>query len=363
MKIGLVIYGELQNQSGGYLYDQKLVEYLTRCGDQVEILSIPWRNYPRHLFDNFDRAFLQRLAKVQVDILLQDELNHPSLFWLNRTLHKENRWSIISIVHHLRSSELHSRLMLPGYRLVERLYFQTVEGCIYNSQTTRKVVEDFTGRSIPGVVATPAGDRFQIGMQADDVVRRAHQTGELGLLFVGNVIARKGLHDLIDGLAPLAGQPWKLTVVGSTNVDPAYTALCKGLAERGGISSQIHWIGRLEVDALQTLYQRSHVLMVPSSYEGFGIVYLEAMLFGLAVVGGTLGAAGEMIVPGVNGELIAPGDIHAITEFVRKMMNDRAILAAYGCSALQRAAEFPGWDESMSHARDFLVEIAAGRDR
>jgi len=52
MKLGLIIYGSLDTLSGGYLYDRKLVEYLRRCGDTVEVISLPWRNYARHLADN-----------------------------------------------------------------------------------------------------------------------------------------------------------------------------------------------------------------------------------------------------------------------------------------------------------------------
>src|SRR5215510_9458402 len=98
MKIGLVIYGSLNTLSGGYLYDRKLVEYLRAQGDAVEIISLRWRNYAAHLTDNFsfrlplsDVTPATHLRRTQVpggageqppdhqfDILIQDELNHPS---------------------------------------------------------------------------------------------------------------------------------------------------------------------------------------------------------------------------------------------------------------------------------------------
>ena len=53
MKIGLIIYGSLKTISGGYLYDRKLVELLKKRGDQIEIISLPRRNYAAYLTDNF----------------------------------------------------------------------------------------------------------------------------------------------------------------------------------------------------------------------------------------------------------------------------------------------------------------------
>ena len=119
MKIGLIIYGSLDTLSGGYLYDRKLVEYLSSQGDTVEIISLPWRNYAAHLTDNFYFKLPNSL-----DILIQDELNHPSLIFANRGPHP---YPIISLVHHLRCSELRPRWQNALYRIIEKQYLQSVD--------------------------------------------------------------------------------------------------------------------------------------------------------------------------------------------------------------------------------------------
>ena len=86
MRVGLVVYGSLDTVSGGYLYDRELVAHLRRQGDSVEVFSLSWRSYGRHLTDNVSGSLFRRLAAAGLDVLLQDELNHPSLFWLNRRL-------------------------------------------------------------------------------------------------------------------------------------------------------------------------------------------------------------------------------------------------------------------------------------
>src|SRR5512139_3888486 len=104
MHIGLIIYGSLDTLSGGYLYDRKLVEYLRSQRDTVEIISLPWRSYGAHLTDNlwFRLPGHGANRSKKFDILIQDELNHPSLLFANRRRHP---YPVISLVHHLRSSE------------------------------------------------------------------------------------------------------------------------------------------------------------------------------------------------------------------------------------------------------------------
>ena len=98
------------------------------------------------------RQWSNRLRAADVDVLLQDELNHPSLFGVNRRLRGRVRYPIVSIVHHLRSSEEHPPLLRRLYRQVESLYLNSVDAFIYNSHTTR------ASRRRPPA-ATPAAHR------------------------------------------------------------------------------------------------------------------------------------------------------------------------------------------------------------
>jgi hypothetical protein len=161
MRIGLIIYGSLDTLSGGYLYDRKLVEYLRSQGDEVEVISFPWRSYLSHLGDNLSRSWLRALARQPLDLLLQDELNHPSLFYLNQRLRRRVAYPMVAIVHHLLSSEARPTWQNRFYRSVERRYLASLDGFIFNSQTTRRTVQSLVGERQPALVAYPAGDRFR----------------------------------------------------------------------------------------------------------------------------------------------------------------------------------------------------------
>ena len=159
MHIGLVIYGSLELVSGGYLYDRQLVRYLQSQGDTVEIIALPWRSYGRHLFDNGSDNLRSVLNYGTYDVVLQDELNHPSLFRLNRELRKRSA-PIISIVHHLRSSEIRPSWQNAFYSRVEQRYLNTVDGFVFNSQTTAKAVEGHLKQLVPSLVAYPGRDHI-----------------------------------------------------------------------------------------------------------------------------------------------------------------------------------------------------------
>jgi 6-pyruvoyl-tetrahydropterin synthase len=188
MKIGFVIYGSLDTLSGGYMYDRRLVEYLRAQGDTVEIISLPWRNYAAHLIDNSHFKL-----PANLDILIQDELNHPSLITANRRPHP---YPIISLVHHLRCSELRPKWQNAFYRVIEKKYLYSVDGFIFNSQTTKNVVNGLMDHGKPSVVAYPPTDRFGRQFQESEIERKS-KSKELRILFLGNVIERKGLNTLL----------------------------------------------------------------------------------------------------------------------------------------------------------------------
>ena len=363
MRIGLLIYGSLDTLSGGYLYDRKLVEHLRRAGDSVEIISIPWRSYPAHLTDNFSSRLYRRLRSLDVDILLQDELNHPSLalvnWWLQRS--RPRRYPLISIVHHLRSSEQHPRPLLPLYRFVERAYLRSVDGFVFNSQTTRQAVAALRGESersapLAGVVAYPAADHLPVpdaNAVQQLIEARLHIPGPLRILFVGNLSARKGLHHLINALSRLSPSDWLLNIVGDHAVDSAYTAALRRQITAAGLDANIRLQGRVSNRVLAQLYSRAHLLAV-LSYEGFGIVYLEAMAFGLPALASVYGAAREIVRPGADGFLVEPTDAHAIATHLSALAANRQRLAILGQNARQRFASHPRWADSAAAIRNYL---------
>ena len=345
MHIGLVIYGSLDTMSGGYLYDRLLVTYLQKQGDSVDIISLPWRNYFSHLTDNLHFRLPHNL-----DLLIEDELNHPSLLAANAGPHP---YPVLSLVHNLRSSEKRSAWKNAFYRVIERQYLRSVDGFIFNSSTTRDAVYSLVEDDKPYVIATPGGDRLG-SLRPEQVLARTAEPGPLKLLFLANVTPLKGLHVLLEAL-DLVTSDFKLEVVGSLTVDSRYAQEMQGKVTARGLGSKIFFHGIQDGEGLAEKLRQSQLLVIPSFYEGFGISYLEGMAFGLPAIGTTAGAIPQLISNADNGFLIQPGDSTALAKRIQEIASDLETLARLSLGAFQSFQSHPTWAQSAETVRSFLL--------
>lgn len=357
MRVGLIIYGDLQTLTGGYIYDRRLVDYLREQGDKVEVISLAWRNYGRHLTDNLSRTLLRRLREAEFDVLIQDELNHPSLFLLNMRLKRRVYCPIVTLVHLLRSSESHTALLKRVYEAVERKYFKTVAGAIFNCKTTREAVSQLIGRDIPGVVAYPGRDHLHHEISLEEVAERVRRPGPLRIIFLANVVPGKGLDTLVEALSKMIPGSWRLMVVGSLTMDSSYSNSIRNQIARAGLSDYVDMVGAVPNNETPGYLVKNHVLVVPSRYEALGIVYLEAMGCGLPVIATAAGGAHEIVSHGEVGFLTPPGDAGMLAQYLRQINQERGQLLEMSLTAYKRVSTHPTWDQSFGRIRDFLQSL------
>ena len=358
MKVGLVIYGDLGQTSGGFLYDRMLVNALRQAGDEVEVISLPWESYGKCLAHNFSPGIRARLRRWRGDLLLQDELAHPSLFLLNRSLRRRRAVPIVAVVHHLRKSERQPRVGRRIFRMVERAYLRTADAFVFNGEVTRQSVILLLKARCNGIVAPPGGDRLRGGITEADVDARAEKGRPFRVLFVGNLIPRKGLLTLLRALASAANADWRLTIAGSRAVDPAHVLEVDRFVTERGLGARVSIRDHVSDSELAAELRTNHVLAVPSEYEGFGIVYLEAMGFGVVPIGSTQGGASEVIEDGRSGFLVRPGDAAALSAVLERLRTDRELLRSCASAALLRFRQFAGWDARMKEVRTWLSDLA-----
>ncbi len=356
MRIGLVLYGSLDTPTGGYLYDRMLVEHLRHAGHGVRVFSMPWGSYPRRLLGNVNLHLAQSIRDADLDLLLEDELNHPSLAALNGLLRRRGQ-PVVAIVHHLRSQEPAANLQAPLMRAVERSFLRGVDAFIYNSRATREAVHALAGSQRPGIVAHPGGDRLGPGLTAERILSRAQQEGPLEVLFLGAVAPRKQLHTLIEALARLEPGLARLCVAGDLTRDRRYVHGLRDRTSELGLDGRVQWLGRVAEGDLAALMTRAHVLAVPSSLEGFGIAYLEGMAYGLPCLAAVKGGAVEIVEDGVNGFLQRGDDPQSLADALRLLASDRRRLAQMGIAARAVYESQPVWAETLESIHRFIADV------
>lgn len=230
-----------------------------------------------------------------------------------------------------------------------------MDGFIFNSKTTQRAVTDLLEDPKPGIVAYPPTDRFGEPISEEEILKRA-QIQPLRIVFLGNVIDRKGLHIL---LKAMDNQPsaYRVDVIGSLTSEPGYTKKIQEFITDNNLASFVFLHGSLDKELLSDQLKRAHVLVVPSSYEGFGIVYLEGMCFGLPAIGTTAGAAGEIIENGQTGYLIKPSDSTSLAARLRSLSEDRGLLTRLSINARKRYLRQPSWQSTAESIRNFLDSV------
>lgn len=362
MKLALVIYGSLDQCTGGYRYDHRLVRYLQTRGHLVRVFSQNPGGGPRRYLEDWRWGLARKLSSWKPDLILEDELNHASLVRTNRRLRASPGVPIVTIVHHLACSEKGGTPAGRIAKILERRYFSGVDGAIFNTSVTREVVHRVIGRDLPGIVALPATD-----LVMDDVEEKQRRSprrgGTFRLLTVGGLIGRKRLDAVIRATALLEDPRVELTLAGGTTVEPGTARRLRALARREGVAPQVRFLGEVDPATLRNLYVESDLLVLPSRYEGFGMVYLEAMAFGLPVIASAAGGARELVRPGVNGFLCPPGDAVDVARIVAYLRENPAVYRRVSVEALATARRHPSWEQSFAAAERWLRWLAGREDK
>jgi D-inositol-3-phosphate glycosyltransferase len=179
------------------------------------------------------------------------------------------------------------------------------------------------------------------------------------ILFVGRIQPIKGIDTLIRAMAVLLRKrrhfkgKMCLSIIGGAG-DPATDgelARLQALEQELGIDDVVTFLGSRAQETLVNYYNAASMVVVPSHYESFGMVALEAMACGTPVIASDVGGLSLNIADGFNGYLVPKGDVEALAYKMELMLEHEQLRAQLGTQACQWAQRF-SWqtiaDETLS---------------
>jgi glycosyltransferase involved in cell wall biosynthesis len=182
------------------------------------------------------------------------------------------------------------------------------------------------------------------------------QGGVPQLLCVGSVSVRKGQAELIEALAGLTDLPWRLVCVGNMTRDLEATQAVLAAIERHGLADRVRLTGVVEDTDLDALYAGADLFVLPSWYEGYGMVYTEALARGLPVVC-TSGGASPETVPEAARLMVPPGDVRALREALQRWLTGSRLRNKLAKGALKARDRLPRWEQSVEQMARLLLEV------
>lgn len=346
------IPGDLSSPTGGYHYDRSLLSALRDAGREVAHIRLP-DGFP-HPSKAQMSAARDQLAKVPRDhVLIIDGLAFGALPTeaLDRIAAP-----IVALVHHplahesgLPTSEAERLRALETANLARAAHI-----LVPSAHIKAVLVADYAAHPDHVTVIRPG--RPDGGAQAAPPPATPDPSGPPLILSVGLLHPRKGHDILIDALSRITGQPWRAVIVGAPWAPGHADALTRQI-DRAGLAGRIYLAGRVERSALDALYGDAYAFALATRYEGYGIVFDEALIHGLPIVSTTAGAV-PGTVPQDAGTLVAPGDAGAFANALGALLQDRTLHAAQSAAATRAGASLPLWSDAADLVGAILDRIA-----
>lgn len=229
-----------------------------------------------------------------------------------------------------------------------RIYAEAGRIFTFSEPLTRSFVEDF--EVPPGRVRTiHAGPNLD--PTAISAPREQPQGAQRTVLFVGRSFKRKGGDLLLDAFRRVreVHPDTKLVIVGPTKPPPPQEGV-----EFLGFLRKEH---SEENARLARAYAEADVFCLPTRYEPFGVVFLEAMLHGVPCVGPDAWAVPEMIVDGETGLLVEPESVDSLTAALCRLLESSGEARRMGLAGRQRALDHFLWDKVVGRMDAGLQEM------
>lgn len=336
--IAFAIPGDIDLPTGGYAYDRRLLAEWREMGIEARHLALPG-SFPFPTEADLSQTGRAILSQPWDDTLLIDGLAYGAF---PEGIAAGLAGRVVALVHHPLGLETglapeQARLLLAR----ETAALRYARAVVTPSPAMKRILAtDF------GVDEA----RITIALPGVDPAPRATggpAEGPLRLLAVGAIVPRKGYHVLVEALETLRDRNWHLTIVGASDRAPQTMRDLTSQIAAAGLTDRILLAGAVDDTTLAAAYDRADLFVMPSLFEGYGMVLTEALARGLPIVCTTGGAAADT-APDAAALKVAPGETGALAKAIASLIDAPARRSALADAAWTAAAGLPRWRDTAT---------------
>lgn len=335
------IPGDITQPTGGYYYERRLLEGLRLQGRDVQHLRI-------------GASFPDPSAAEMADLITQLNAldpNRPVILdgFLSATIDTAALAALqvptVAMVHHPLALESGLDVDRRDFLYhIERENLALVSHVLVPSPHTAAILkEQYNVAPNRITIARPGTDR---------PTRPSAPIAAPMILAVGIQHPRKGHDVLLKSLALLKAHDWSAVIAGAP-YDAAHAAELQRLVADLDLSDRVTLAGRVSDETLATLYSKASIFALATRYEGYGLVFDEALSAGLPIVSCDTGAVPDT-VPSDAGRLVPPDDPQAFAGALEALLCNSILRSQLTVAAKTAGRQLPTWTDTAKVAADVL---------
>jgi glycosyltransferase involved in cell wall biosynthesis len=323
MKVAMLTVGNVHRRTGGYLYHTQVYPLLRDRGIVIDEIVLSAADV------DSQRAAIVTITPHDYDVIIVDALARTAVaLYLDAW---RQHCSVVAMVHELPS-------VATGVDAADEAPLLRADALIAVSPDGQQRLIDRGVDLRRIIIASPGCDR----LGAPPVRRVAHPPQ---ILCVAQWIPRKGLDTLIAAWQHVIHPEAVLHLYGERDADIAYTALIDALiatAHQAGAQIVVH--GSVTDDAVIAAYQQATLFVLPSRFEGYGMVFAEALWAGVPVVACDTGPVAQLV--GAGGVTVPVDDVDALAQQLTILLHHHDQLSALAQAAHHRGQQLPRWRDT-----------------
>jgi glycosyltransferase involved in cell wall biosynthesis len=346
-----IVPGDPAQRTGGYLFDARIVAELQALGWAVTVTGLEGR-FP--LADESARTSMAATLAALPDqsLVVIDGLALGAV--PEAIAEQAERLKLVGLVHHPLADETG---LDDGQRLhllaSERQALAFCKVLLVTSAFTARRLQTLDLTAQTPLVIEPGVDPGELAPTARARLETDTEPDAETLLCVASLTPRKGQDLLLSALAELCHLPWQCRLSGSDQRAPAFASALRHQIARLDLGRRVEVTGERNVAELEDDYHWASVCVLPSHYEGYGMVVTEALARGLPVISSTGGALTDT-VPKETGIRVPPGDREALADALQTWLTDRVLRQRCTRAAIARRERLPNWHDSAQRFANAL---------